>query len=277
MSELLDGALDYAGRGWPVFPVEPGGKRPLGRLVPNGFKDASTDADQIRAWWTTEPAANIGLPTGLAFDVLDVDGPVALERLEVWSTDRPGDDVEGPTVATPRGWHAYVTPTGRGNAVNMGGLSGVDWRGRGGYVVAPPSVKEDGGTWDWMTGTPQDLGPDTPIIPAPEWVLQLFERRVEPAMGTLPRHAGRTGYGAAALERELGRLALAMEGSRNHQLNASAYSLGQLVGVRALDAEETGQALLRVAMGLGLGEQEATATIRSGMTSGIRSPREVAS
>jgi hypothetical protein len=276
-NDLLEAALGYAERGWTVFPLNPGGKTPLGKPAPHWREDASTDPEVIRAWWTAEPEGNIGLPTGGAFDVLDVDGPEALERLEVWSVDRPGDDVEGPTVATPRGWHGYVAPTGRGNAVNLGGLAGIDWRGRGGYVVAPPSVKEDGGTWSWMAGTPQDLGPDTPIIPAPDWVLQLFDRRTGPVVGTLPRHAGRTGYGAAALERELGRLATATEGTRNHQLNASAYSMGRLVGARALDAEETGQALLRVAMGLGLGEHEATATIRSGMTSGIRSPREVAS
>jgi hypothetical protein len=65
---------------------------------------------------------------------------------------------------------------------------------------------------------------------------------------------------------------MTLPGGRNHQLNASAYSLGQLVGARALGAEETGQALLRVAIGLGLGEQEAIATIRSGLAAGIRTP-----
>ena len=67
-------------------------------------------------------------------------------------------------------------------------------------------------------------------------------------------------------------------GNRNHKLNAAAYCLGQLVGTRILDAEETGQALLRVAIGLGLSEAEATATIRSGLSAGIqKNPRRVAS
>jgi hypothetical protein len=272
----LDAALDYGLRGWPVFPVEPGGKRPLGRLAPHWREDATTDPEQIQAWWTAEPEANIGLPTGLAFDVLDVDGPEALARLEVWSGDRSGDDVEGPTVATPRGWHAYVAPTGKGNTVNLGKLAGIDWRGRGGYVVAPPSVRDDGGTWTWTTGTPQDLGPNTPIVPAPEWVLQLFDRPIAPVSGTLPRHAGRTGYGAAALERELGRLATAAEGTRNHQLNKSAHSLGQLAGAGQLEAGEVIDALLHVARQIGLGDVEAEQTIRSGLRAGLRSPRKIA-
>jgi hypothetical protein len=270
---MLEAALDYAGRGWPVFPCEPGGKRPLGRLVPHGLNEATTDADIIRTWWSIVPIANIGLTTGVHFDCLDIDGPVALDALETWSEGRPGDDIEGPTAMTPRGWHVYVAPTGRGNSVNLGEIAGIDWRGRGGYVIGPPSVKGDGTSWGWMTGTPLDLGPDTPIIPAPEWVLALFDRRSQSVAPILPRHAGMTGYGCAALERELGRLAMAQPGGRNHQLNASSYSLGQLVGARALGAEETGQALLKVAIGLGLGEQEATATIRSGMAAGIRVPR----
>jgi hypothetical protein len=276
VSELLDAALGYAARDAAVFPCEVGGKRPLGRLAPHGLKDATTDADQIRAWWSDEPDANIGLPTGIHFDVLDIDGPEALEALEL-AGPLGAPDIEGPIVMTPRGWHCYLAPTGRGNTVNLGGLSGCDWRGKGGYVVAPPSVKADGTAWEWLTGTPQDQGPDTPIVPAPVWLVALFDRQhgspIPAGTESLPRHAGRTGYGAAALERELGRLVTAPVGTRNHQLNKSAHALGQLVGTGALDPEETGQGLLRVAMTIGLGETEATATIRSGLSAGIRTPR----
>jgi hypothetical protein len=312
MTALLDAALAYAARGWPVFPCGVGGKLPLfpaahpdgdplrgvcrgecGRMG-HGLYDAVVDPTIVAGWWNRSPRANIGLPTGHAFDVLDIDGPEALEALE--AVGGPAivkeidgllvcdDDVEGPTVSTPRGWHCYVAPTGRGNTVKLGGLADVDWRGVGGYVIAPPSVKDDGGTWDWMTGSTLDLGPDTEIRPAPAWVLSLFDRRQggdTPPGGTtppgIPRHAGRTGYGAAALERELGRLASAQEGTRNHQLNRSAHALGQLVGAGALMAEETGQALLMVADRIGLTAHEAEATIRSGLIAGIRSPRKVKS
>jgi hypothetical protein len=275
---LLKAALGYAARGWPVFPCEPGDKRPLGKLAPHGLKDATTDTDQIHRWWKAEPTANIGLPTGLTFDVLDIDSADALDRLETVSGSQPGDeDIEGPTVSTPRGWHCYVAPTGRGNTVNLGGISGIDWRGKGGYVVAAPSLKDDGGTWTWIAGTERDLGPCTPIVPAPAWVLALFDRRrwdTEPS--ALPRHAGRTGYGAAALERELGRLALAPEGTRNHQLNASAHSLGQLVASGRLDPEEVIAGLVSVGRKIGLSDSECEKTIASGLAAGRRAPRKVA-
>src|SRR5664280_2026119 len=257
---MLDAALDYAARGWPVFPLNPGDKTPLGKLARHGLRDATTDTTVISGWWYEVPTANIGLLTGVHFDALDVDGPDALESLEVWSEGRPGDDVEGPTVATPRGWHCYVTATGRGNAVNLGGLSGVDWRGKGGYVVAPPSVREDGGTWTWITGTPQDLGADTPIVPAPQWVLTLFDRPRPPGgdtFPTLPRHGGRTGRGAVAMERELGRLAMAQVGTRNDRLNTAAYSLGQFVASEHLGDEEVIVALLTVTRQIGLSDEEA--------------------
>jgi len=286
--DILVAALDYVGRGWPVFPCAPGEKVPLGKLAPHGLKDATTDPEVIRRWWTAEPAANIGLPTGGRFDALDIDGPEALDALEavggpaeVHEADGLlvcDDDVEGPTVSTPRGWHAYVAPTGRGNTTNLAGLPGVDWRGRGGYVIAPPSRKADGGTWDWMAGSALDLGPDTEIRPAPDWVLALFERkRTTPATGDLPRHTGRTAYGAAALERELGRLAVAPEGTRNHSLNVSAHSLGQLVASGALGFDDVAVALSVVAVRAGLPETEARKTIASGMRAGLQSPRQVKS
>ena len=190
-----------------VFPCEVGGKRPLGRLVPHGLKDATGDFEVVEKWWAAEPEANIGLVTGIAFDVLDVDGPEALDALK--RAGAIGDpDIGGPTVATPRGWHVYVAPTGRGNTVNLAGLKGVDWRGKGGYVVAPPSVTVDGTVWSWITGTPFDLGPDTPVAAAPDWILAMFDGK-RPRVSCEPsRHAGRTGYGAAALDRQRGSVAV---------------------------------------------------------------------
>jgi len=72
---LLAAALDYAGRGWRVLPCQPGDKRPHGKLCPHWRHDSSTDPEVITRWWTAEPHANIGLVTGLAFDVLDMTGP----------------------------------------------------------------------------------------------------------------------------------------------------------------------------------------------------------
>lgn len=143
---LLDAALHYATRyGWPVFPLRAGQKRPATR---NGFKDATTDPDRIRSWWTRHPNHNVGLPTGLAFDVIDIDTPIqpaSLAALHAASKLR----VHGHVATSSGGIHYYVTPTGRGNTARS--MPGVDYRGLGGYVVAPPSTLGTvGRAWSWV-------------------------------------------------------------------------------------------------------------------------------
>lgn len=140
---LLDAALHYATWGWPVFPLKPQAKTPATR---NGFKDATTDADQIRAWWTATPDANIGLPTGHAFDVIDFDIPDGIPTLhQILDEDRA---VHGWVTTASAGTHLYITPTGRGNSARW--RPGADFRGQGGYVVAPPSwLGRRGTSWTW--------------------------------------------------------------------------------------------------------------------------------
>ena len=70
---MLEEALAYAARGWKVFPVRPGLKTPA---TPNGFKDATTDTEQIRLWWSEGPKYNIGVATDSdSFTAIDPDGP----------------------------------------------------------------------------------------------------------------------------------------------------------------------------------------------------------
>lgn len=142
---LLEAALLYAAWGWPVFPLRARQKRPA---TPNGFKDATCDPDQIRAWWTRHPDANIGLPTGWRFDVIDVDTPINVPALQALrgSTQLT---VHGQVATSSGGIHYYITPTGRGNSARM--LPGIDYRGAGGYVVAPPStLGVRGRSWSWV-------------------------------------------------------------------------------------------------------------------------------
>lgn len=142
---LLDAALTYARWGWPVFPLKPESKQPATR---NGFKNATTDTDQIRAWWTTTPDANIGLPTGQAFDVIDIDPPVGVMSHDRLLTEDLLPDVHGRVTTASGGVHYYIAASGDGNRAGI--LPGVDYRGLGGYVVAPPSrLDVRWRSWSW--------------------------------------------------------------------------------------------------------------------------------
>lgn len=140
---LLEAALRYAEWGWPVFPLKTHSKQPA---TFNGFKDASTDIDQIKHWWTKKPDCNIGLPTGGAFDVIDFDVPDGIPTLHKLVGEERA--VHGWVTTASGGTHLYIKPTGRGNHARW--LPGTDYRGIGGYVVAPPSwLGNRGRSWTW--------------------------------------------------------------------------------------------------------------------------------
>ncbi|MGA4508293.1 bifunctional DNA primase/polymerase [Propionibacteriaceae bacterium G1746] len=148
--DATDQPLPYAARGLaasgvPVFPVAPRDKVPLIRNG-RGFRDATSDLRQVEAWWRRFPQANIGVPTGAASGlvVVDVDvhgtnGYDALNR-----ADRAG---------LVMGWEFLVrTPTGGLHLYYpaademeqrswQAGDAGIDFRGDGGYIVAPPSLR----------------------------------------------------------------------------------------------------------------------------------------
>lgn len=138
---VLSAALWYASKGIPVFPIAPGGKTPTTK---NGVLNASLDVDQITAWWAARPDANVGLATGHVVDVVDFDGLAAhVEWGRRYGETWAGLDIRG-TVSTPRpgGMHVFVPAMpGTRNRAKM--APHVDYRGRGGYVVAPPSVLDD--------------------------------------------------------------------------------------------------------------------------------------
>jgi hypothetical protein len=307
---LRDAALGYASRGIPVLPLhyplphrggvqalngdqqlpspavgtgcscrDPScgqpGKHPLGALVPHGVKDATTNRARVLAWWTRHPQANIGLATGHAFDVLDVDGPAGEHAIRQLAAAH-GLASSGPLVRTGGGgWHFYLAPTGLGN-VHPRGLAHVDWRGRGGYVVAPPSRHASGHPYQWLAG--RDL--DTPPGPVPSVLLQRLQpRQLQRPTGPdqLLTAADGSGerYVRAALAQELARVAAAPVGQRNRQLWESTRNLYNLVATGVLIEREVHQGLLAAADRCGLLAEEPRQTRRtlaSGRQVGLAHP-----
>lgn len=162
----LQAALWYAASlQLPVFPCKPADKQPA---TLHGFKDASRDPQTIAEWWQLWPEANPAYPTGIRFDVIDVDGP---EGVDSFGKLRESGQLP-PVLAmatTPRGFHYYIAPTGEGNTTNL--LPSVDYRGAGGYVLAPPS---------WYGGAP--AGPRSPAKPAGfyRWTEPLTPEKLAP-------------------------------------------------------------------------------------------------
>jgi hypothetical protein len=236
---------------------------------------ASRTPAEVRGWWQRWPAANVGLVTGARFDVLDVDGPAGVEALGAILSHRHPADHPGPVVRTGGdGWHLLYAPTGLGNRVRL--LPGVDWRGRGGLVVAPPSRHASGRAYRWV----RPLGPELPAVPD-RLRARLDPPRVERTSTAPPPPAttGRAGaYARAALDREAAAVRAAPPGTCNHTLNRAAFSLGQLVAAGLLDAEEVRAVLLEAAMaapatGHADRERKATETIKSGLRAGQQQPR----
>jgi hypothetical protein len=270
---MLDAAVEAATRGWPVFPCRPRQKIPASR---HGCLDADTDPDKVGDWWGRHPNHNVAFATGLVFDVLDLDGEDGIKAFDSWCQNN-GVAVaydELPLVDTPSGgMHLYFVSTGAGNRAGM--LPHVDWRGRGGYVVAPPSVHPNGNTYAWMTD------PGLPLQPVPPALADLVmppqvnaESLTEaPRLRFNPNDGDGTRYGIAALEDEARRVAATGEGARNHQLNESAFVLFQLVAGGQLTEAAVAQALTRAARCCGLAERETAAVLRSARKAGMRQPR----
>lgn len=162
---LLDWALRYASLGWPVLPLGAQSKAPL---TTNGLLNADTRPEVLRAWWSLRPNANIGLRTGEAFDVIDVDGDEGRSSLSERAGPEWGDEHSGPVSLTGKGQHYLILPTRSRNRAGL--LPNVDYRGVNGYIVAPPSIHPDGRVYQWDPTRDES----TKIPTAPEWIKDLL-------------------------------------------------------------------------------------------------------
>jgi hypothetical protein len=309
----VDWARRLAGRGWPVFPLAPGGKHPapevfhrLDRCPATGpcrdghrgwEQRATIDPAAITAFWTAHPRHNIGLATGPAgLVVIDLDVPKPGEPLpedcirgevvcgaQMLARLAADHDTELPdtwTVATPSGGtHLYfTTPPGvelrNTKGGDRGSLGGlIDTRAGGGYVVAPDS-EVAGGAYELIW----DLSP----AELPGWVVQRLAARPSTAISA-PRQVASakiSGYVAAALDGEADRVAQAPSGTHNRAQYIAAGALGQLVGGGHLDYDTALARLLDAAAGhiagpCGCTEHGVRAAFVSGLRYGMDRPRRL--
>jgi hypothetical protein len=204
-----------------------------------------------------------------------VDGPSGEQAIQTLAATH-GLQSFGPLVRTGGGgWHYYLTPTGLGNA-HPRDLEHVDWRGRGGYVVVPPSRHASGNPYRWVSGRDLDVPPG--LVPG-VLLERLQPRYLHRPLGPVQLLAVANGpgerYARAALAEELTRVAAAPRGDRNRQLWESTRNLYNLVATGALDHREVDQGLLAAAERCGLLEEEPRQTHRtliSGRQVGLAHP-----
>ena len=155
-----------------VFPCS--GKVPA---TPHGCKDATTDPAQIAEWWGGGSTYNVAIATGNGLVVLDVDtahdagkfGDETLADLE----QQYGPLPETWTCLTGGGGvHHYFQCDDPALTVGAGFAPGLDYRGAGGYVVAPPSIHPTTGrAYEWeASSTPTSV----PLAPLPDWLHRLM-------------------------------------------------------------------------------------------------------
>lgn len=163
----LDHALSYAETGWRVFPCKPGEKVPL---TTRGFHDATTSADQIIQWWRQWPSANLAVATGATSKIvaLDIDaknGKRGFDSLAELETEHGALPVTL-TSRTPSGGEHLLFEHPGGEIPNRAGIrDGLDVRGDGGYIVAPPST---------VNGKPYIWTREMDIAAPPAWFIKLL-------------------------------------------------------------------------------------------------------
>jgi len=281
---MMRAALKYAAAGLLVIPLR--GKRPV-------FDDwgslATRDQAVIRDWWSGRwKQANVGIVTGAASGVfvLDVDikegkdGDVSLAELE----SKFGKLPETKQGLTGSGgghfWFRFPRGVEIRNRTNF--RPGLDIRGEGGYVVAPPSVHpETRRAYEWEV-----TASDADIPAAPAWLIDII-RPAEPVSNSVRAGAGpvvTTPYGRRILERVCGEMA-ATESGRNEALNKAAFELGQYVGGREIAYDDARSAIDDAAMQAAMfgvdsdswlargGRREIMSNIEGGLADGQKHPR----
>ncbi len=195
--DMLTTTLAYARHGWAVLPIRARGKKPL---TAHGVKDASTDPDIIQRWWRQWPDANVGISCGSVSGglvVLDVDQAEMRWQLEKTHGPLPKTRV----VRTGRGTHHYFLSPEPIRTQEI--VSGLEVRGEGAYVLAPPSLHPNGKRYELL----DDCDPS----PLPDALRALLSK---------PSAQTTAALGAAAPEVEKVR-----EGARNLTLASLAGSM----------------------------------------------------
>jgi hypothetical protein len=258
--DLLAQALALAAGGLPCFPCGEN-KHPT---TPNGYKDATTAAAELRELWRHYPGRLIGVATGAVsgLDVLDLDAKHS-EAAAWWNQHKARLPITRTHRTRSGGLHLLFRHAEgvRNTASRL--APGVDTRGTGGFVI-------------WWPVRGHLVVQDAPLAPWPDWLLaELLKGRPAPEFGaprawSAPRREGdRARYVVAALRRAVQRVAAAPDGQRNDTLNAETFGLTRFIAEGALSARELAEAMAHAGLAAGLDPLETGRTIASALHAGV--------
>jgi putative DNA primase/helicase len=278
---LCEYALDYAARGWHVFPCNPLTKAPLvgcdldaqGNKIARtgGVKKATKDAAQITNWWGRWPNAMIGVACGPLSGIwaIDPDAPK--------SPGEPDGRANWAALSSKHGCrptHTHLTPGGGQHLLfkwradrpltnsegNITG-TGINVRGDGGYIIAPPSRRQDGKAYE--IAEPLDF---FNFAEAPEWLYEMLRPRPRPRGAYSPSARSGAGHPIARIQGILNRVAQTGAGERNKVLFWGAMRVVDMVVQREVPPSEGNRAfdaLCDAARHAGLAEREIVRTLQS--------------
>lgn len=174
---ILNAAIAYSQMlNWSIFPIQYSTKRPI---TQHGFKDATTDIEQIKEWWSLYPNAGIGAPTGKINNIIvcDIDirnfGDLSLERLIDENEPFP-HTVE--CLTGGGGNHYYFQYDERVNKSKLDDYPGIDIQGNGKYIILPPSTHGSGNKYHWEESSKPVINT---IEKMPEWLIELLIRHTD--------------------------------------------------------------------------------------------------
>lgn len=221
-TRLNQGAKSYAARGWSVIPVTRHEKIPA--IKWEAYQQQAADEGKLDSWFSPRYEGNLGIVTGRVSDlrVLDVDRIEAKWVQLLLDHDLP----KTLTVRTGKGTHYYYRYGGNGRSSKgtERTVPGVDIRGDGGYVVAPPSVHENGKEYQFEDAS-------YPLADWPTWLDDVFfpqqlEVRASVVTTSSPDD---TNYGRVTLSNVLDEVKHSEPGNRNNTLLTGARRIGQLI------------------------------------------------
>ena len=262
--DLLSDALELADAGYRVFPLAPQGKLPAisKEAGGKGCHDATMAADTITGWWSAGPLRNIGIACGDGLLVLDVDGEEGESSLADLIREHGRLPVTPAARTGSGGWHFYfATSIELGNSVKRLG-PGLYTRGRGGPIVAPPSIHPNGKPYRWVKD--RSLF-EIPRANLPEWIIE----RLKPNEPTAKAYESAKidvddRYLRAAIEGVISDVASASQGERNGRLYSGSRRLLDL----GIGVTDVAQCLAPAALAAGLDPVEVSRTLKSAASAG---------